>query len=118
MDVKEQFEKYKEEQTSNEVGYLQKELQTQQIQNKLIEKQFLDLQKLTVNLQQTLKAVSANHSTNQNIENNTANSSYEFDQKAETSKQKIQETVKEVTCKIIELKSELQEMSSMDQNKV
>jgi hypothetical protein len=29
MDVKDQFEKYKEEQTSNEVGYLQKELQTQ-----------------------------------------------------------------------------------------
>ena len=111
MDVREQFERYKESQgkaSLPDLLILQQELQTQQIQNRLIENQFLDLQSLTLSLQQTLKAVSAK--SNQN----TANNSYEIGPNPQPSTADIYETVKVVTSKIIELKSEMSKIGSRE----
>lgn len=111
MDVREQFENYKSKQkVINQPDYkvLQQELQTQQIQNRLIENQFLDLQQLTMSLQKTLKAVSSK--TNQN----TANNSYELEQNQAQSTENIYETVKIVTTKLLDLKSEISKMGSQD----
>jgi hypothetical protein len=43
----------------DEIKALQKDLETQQIQNKMIEERFTDLQKLTKKLQSSLRTMSA-----------------------------------------------------------